>query len=98
MSRNRARNNTIVHPKKKSNADKREKKAMAMAKDVRKEMNSMDAIHIGPDTFVSLIRERVLTEIDLDHKRQDFWRLVGKRAFDILVKGEDLAFVSAPSE
>jgi len=97
MSRNRARNNTVVHPKKRSNADERDKKAMYLAKDVRKQVASMETKHAGPKTFRRLIGEQVSLETECSPGCRDYWSLIGKRALEILITGKDLAFVCAPS-
>jgi len=63
---------------------------MAMAKRIRKTVASMKATHVGPEAFRHLIEERVSMEVACDTKCKDFWRLVGKHAFKILISGKDM--------
>jgi hypothetical protein len=91
MSRNRARNNVINHPMKKSNARKREEAAMKMAKDVRATINGMNNLKSANMDFIrKCVKDEVRECQEGDSNRKDFWRLVGEEAVKILETGKDM--------
>ena len=90
MSRTRAKNVTVSHPRKRDNSTKRSEEAMRMAKSIREKIGGMKVKSVDMEFMRSMVKERVTIHVAFAKDRKDFWRLVGEEAVKILMTGKDM--------